>query len=171
MVINVGDWNLDLFRLWLPEKGLGHNMACGVWGHISEDVLHAIRDFPVVCNIWNQLFPVGKHDRNQVCLNIDGVRHEVGFVAAGGIVQDHNGKWLFGFNRLEAAKDIRESSVKGSNSTLLWRIHQLLLRFGCWSICHIHREDNQDVDSLVNMVHERRHRLLMFKVSSFKRRS
>ncbi|MBA0824925.1 hypothetical protein Goarm_021558 [Gossypium armourianum] len=183
MVIDVGDWNLDLFRLWLLEKVIRRivgipppHETAGVdkviWGGTSTGRGHVIEPckatpFPILI-------------RNQVCLNIDGVRHEVGFAAVGGIVRDLNGKWLFGFNSylescssnsLEAVKDIQESSVEGSNSALLRRIHQLLLRFGCWSICHMHREDNQDVDSLVNMVHERRHRLLMFKVSSFRRRS
>ncbi|MBA0632540.1 hypothetical protein Godav_001260, partial [Gossypium davidsonii] len=43
---------------------------------------------------------------------------------------------------LEAIKDIQESSLEGSNSALIRRIHQLLLRFGQWSITHIFREDN-----------------------------
>ncbi|MBA0666532.1 hypothetical protein Goklo_002933 [Gossypium klotzschianum] len=38
--------------------------------------------------------------KNGVCLNTDGsVRHDDGFFAVRGIVRDHDGKWLFGFNR------------------------------------------------------------------------
>ncbi|KAH1073442.1 hypothetical protein J1N35_025770, partial [Gossypium stocksii] len=99
---------------------------------------------------------------NGVYLNTNGlVRHEDGFVAATGIVRDHNEKWLFEFNRylgsrsvfdLELwANDIQEGFAEGSNSALVRRIHQLLLRFGRWSIYHIHREDNQYVDRLVKM--------------------
>ncbi|MBA0632541.1 hypothetical protein Godav_001260, partial [Gossypium davidsonii] len=33
------------------------------------------------------------------------------------------------FDSLEAIKDIQESSLEGSNSALIRRIHQLLLRF------------------------------------------
>ncbi|KAH1114425.1 hypothetical protein J1N35_007803 [Gossypium stocksii] len=174
-------------------------MAYRVCGHISEDVIHAIRDFLAMRNIWNQLLPVGKHDsseiikasyiwakqyistgrghviepckatpcpiliKNWVCLNIDGVRHEAGFVAAGEILRDHNGKWLFGFNSKKRSREFcggfQLCSGQENSSTV-----------AMISICHIHREDNQDVDSLVNMVHERRHGLLMFKVASFRRR-
>ncbi|MBA0666533.1 hypothetical protein Goklo_002933, partial [Gossypium klotzschianum] len=72
--------------------------------------------------------------KNGVCLNTDGsVRHDDGFFAVRGIVRDHDGKWLFGFNRylridlgydnviiqsdcLEAVKDIQEGFVEGFNS-------------------------------------------------------
>ncbi|MBA0717618.1 hypothetical protein Golax_005419 [Gossypium laxum] len=109
---------------------------------------------------------------NRVYLNTDGlVRHEDGFAAVAGVVRDHNGKWLFEFNSFEEVKDIREGFVEGFNSALIRRIHQLLLRFGRWSICHIHREDNQDTDRLVKMVYERNYELLMFEAFSFGGRS
>ncbi|MBA0655915.1 hypothetical protein Goklo_008335 [Gossypium klotzschianum] len=120
---------------------------------------------------------------NGAYLNTNGlVRHEDGFAAVAGIVRDHNGKWLFEFNRgydnviiqfdsFEVVKDIQEGFIEGSNSALIRRIHQLLLRFGRWSICHIHREDNQDADRLVKMVYERNYELLMFEGFSFGGRS
>ncbi|MFQ6636911.1 hypothetical protein Gotur_013473, partial [Gossypium turneri] len=109
---------------------------------------------------------------NGVYLNTDGlVRHEDGFAVVAGIVQDHNGKWLFEFNSFEVVKDIQEGFVEGSNSALIRRIHQLLLRFVRWSICHIHREDNQNADRLVKMVYERNYELLMFEAFSFGGRS
>ncbi|MFQ6668944.1 hypothetical protein Gotur_034388 [Gossypium turneri] len=43
-------------------------------------------------------------------------------------------KVLIQSDSLEAIKDIQESSLEGSNSTLVRRIHQLLSRFGYWSI-------------------------------------
>ncbi|MBA0638421.1 hypothetical protein Godav_029962, partial [Gossypium davidsonii] len=115
---------------------------------------------------------------NGAYLNTNGlVRHEDGFAAVAGIVRDHNGKWLFEFNRYLGScsvfdvelwvKDIQEGFIEGSNSALIRRIHQLLLRFGRWSICHIHREDNQDADRLVKMVYERNYELLMFEGFSF----
>ncbi|KAK5775896.1 hypothetical protein PVK06_043851 [Gossypium arboreum] len=53
------------------------------------------------------------------------------------------------FDSLEVVKGIQEGFVEGLNPALVRRIHQLLLRFGRWSSCHIHREDNQDADRLV----------------------
>ncbi|KAH1033619.1 hypothetical protein J1N35_045793 [Gossypium stocksii] len=75
---------------------------------------------------------------------------------------------LIQFDNLETVKDIYESSLKGFNSALVRRIHRLLSRFGCWSILHISREDNQEADSLVKTVHERRHGLRLFEVLLFR---
>ncbi|MBA0624299.1 hypothetical protein Godav_009683, partial [Gossypium davidsonii] len=66
-------------------------------------------------------------------------------------------------NSLEAVKDLQDSPLEGSNSALTRRIQQMLSRFSRWSIIHISREDNQDVDKLVKMVHERRHGVQLFE--------
>ncbi|MBA0843486.1 hypothetical protein Goarm_000672, partial [Gossypium armourianum] len=186
MVTNGGGWNLDLFRLWLPEelikrivgippshatagtdkpketmwhlpwkyqvpqrvpfflclafkqqlltntervhRGLRHNSVCG---HISEDVIHAIRDCPAARSIWNQLIPVEEHDRRHVtevcgatpcsilsesgvCLNTEGsVRHDDGFAVVGGFVRDHDRKWLFEFNRYLGSCSVFDAELWG----------------------------------------------------------
>ncbi|MBA0699124.1 hypothetical protein Goari_000787, partial [Gossypium aridum] len=142
MVTNGGGWNLDLFQLWLPEelikrivgippshataetdkqlltntvrvhRGLRHNSVCG---HISEDVIHAIRNFPTAQSIWNQLIPVEEHDSESgVCLNTEGsVRHDDGFAVVGGFVRDHDGKWLFKFNRYLGSYTVFDAELWG----------------------------------------------------------
>ncbi|MFQ6649958.1 hypothetical protein Gotur_022468 [Gossypium turneri] len=231
------------FFLWLAFKqqlltntervhrGLRHNSVCG---HISEDVIHAIRDCPAARSIWHQehdsdiikgsyswakqyisvsrrhvtevcgATPCSILSESGVCLNTEGsVRHDDGFAVVGGFVRDHYKKWLFEFNRylgscsvfdaelwgildgltclvdrcydniiiqsnnLDVVKNIQEGLVEGSNSALVRIIHQILLRLGHWSICHIHREDNQDADRLIKMIHERSYELRMFETSPF----
>ncbi|MBA0764886.1 hypothetical protein Gotri_014167 [Gossypium trilobum] len=39
------------------RRGIGHFSACGIYGNISEDVLHSIRDCPTTRDIWNLLIP------------------------------------------------------------------------------------------------------------------
>ncbi|MBA0596174.1 hypothetical protein Gorai_013005, partial [Gossypium raimondii] len=66
-------------------------------------------------------------------------------------------------NSLEAVKDLQDSPLEGSNSALTRRIQQMLSLFSCWIIIHISREDNQDVDKLVKMAHERWHGVQLFE--------
>ncbi|MBA0746307.1 hypothetical protein Gogos_008840, partial [Gossypium gossypioides] len=133
---------------------------------------------------------------NWVCLYTDG---SINHAAAGGIVRNRYGEWIFGFNKhlssssvfyaklwvilygltilinrgydnvliqsnsLEAVKDLQDSPLEGSNSALTRRIQQMLSRFSRWSIIYISREDNQDVDKLVKMVHKSRHGVQLFE--------
>ncbi|KAG8472413.1 hypothetical protein CXB51_034213 [Gossypium anomalum] len=57
MVKEDGSWNLDLFRIWLPEervlsniervkRGLADDPSCHIYGFHSEDILHILRDCP-----------------------------------------------------------------------------------------------------------------------------
>ncbi|MBA0874317.1 hypothetical protein Goshw_015169 [Gossypium schwendimanii] len=120
------------FFLWLAFKqqlltntervhrGLRHNSVCG---HISEDVIHAIRNFPAAQSIWNQLIHVEEHDRatpcsilseSGVCLNTKGsVIHDDGFAIVGVFVRDHDGKWLFKFNRYLGSCTVFDAELWG----------------------------------------------------------
>ncbi|MBA0572151.1 hypothetical protein Golob_002511, partial [Gossypium lobatum] len=131
---------------------IGHDLACGVCGHGFEDVLHAIRDCSLARSIWDQLIPIDQqawfysggivHDQNRRWILgfnrylgncfvldaelwgiLDGLAILIGRVYDNVLIQPDN---------LEATKVIQEISSEGSNSTLIRRIHQLLLQFGQW---------------------------------------
>ncbi|MBA0785724.1 hypothetical protein Gotri_025144, partial [Gossypium trilobum] len=202
MVLGNGRWNLDLFRIWLPEESAYRKLREDLWnpkepmwniplkfqgpqrvrffiwlvfkhrlrakeemvrsgilhvcGHISEDIIHVLKDCTAARSIWDRLIHVEWHIRNSainsqdsnlwlhvdgnwVCLYTDGsVQNDGSFAAAEGITNSH-GKWILGYNRylgydrvlfifdnLEGVQAIQEKTPKGSNSALVRRIHQLL---------------------------------------------
>ncbi|MBA0700956.1 hypothetical protein Goari_027147, partial [Gossypium aridum] len=123
MVLGDGRWNLDLFRIWLPEEHrlrakeeMVRSGILHVCGHISEDILHVLKDCIATRSIWDCLIHVEWHIRNSainsqdsnlwlhvdgnwVCLYTDGsVQNDGSFAAAGGITNSH-GKWILGYNR------------------------------------------------------------------------
>ncbi|MBA0873034.1 hypothetical protein Goshw_025606, partial [Gossypium schwendimanii] len=57
--------------------------------------------------------------KNGVCLNTDGsVRHDDGFFAVGGIVRDHDGKWVdLGYDNVIIQSDCLEA-IKERDLTL-----------------------------------------------------
>ncbi|KAH1063973.1 hypothetical protein J1N35_028960 [Gossypium stocksii] len=73
MVLGDGRWNLDLFRISLPEEKLCDSQDSNLWLHVE-------------CN-W-------------VCLYTDGpVQNDGSFAAAEGITNSRDGKWILGYNR------------------------------------------------------------------------
>ncbi|MBA0682150.1 hypothetical protein Goari_023890 [Gossypium aridum] len=77
-----------------------------------------------------------------------------------GIVRNRNGEWIFSFNRFLGSCFVFEAELwrilddlGKSNSTLIRRIFQLLTQFNHLSASHISKEDNQETDRLVNLVH------------------
>ncbi|MFQ6622986.1 hypothetical protein Gotur_002005 [Gossypium turneri] len=155
------------------QRGLSHRSTCGVYGHITEDALHAIRDCPAgtywssndtinVSYSWAEQFMMTTRDltssfqipfscsklsESWVYLNTDGsVKLEDGSATAGGIVQNRNGKWIFGFNRF-----LRSCSVSEAE---LWGILDGL-------------EENQEADSLVKLAHVGSQGLQVFEVSLY----
>ncbi|MBA0780646.1 hypothetical protein Gotri_004724, partial [Gossypium trilobum] len=119
------------------RRGLGHSTTCGVCGYIFEDVLHAIKDCPIVRNIWNHLAPVERHDRLESCSVLDADLWGIldGLVL---LIDQGYDNMLIHTDCLEAVKAIQESPSNGSNSTL-------------------------DADSLVKLVYDRNHGLRLFE--------
>ncbi|MBA0585378.1 hypothetical protein Gorai_016158, partial [Gossypium raimondii] len=132
------------------RRGIGHSSACGIYGHISEDMLHSIRDCPTTRDIWNLLIPTDQI----VYLNSNGsVKLEDGSASAGGITDG-----------LEVVIAIQEGLTEGFNPALIRRILQLFSQFQHWSIFHIPREENEEVDRLVKLTHLDSQGLQVFEV-------
>ncbi|MBA0873182.1 hypothetical protein Goshw_028664 [Gossypium schwendimanii] len=108
------------------HRKIGHDLACGVCGHGFEDVLHAIRDCSLARSIWDQYLGNCFVLDAELWGILDGLDILIGRVYDNVLIQPDN---------LEATKVIQEISFEGSNSTLIRRIHQLLLQFGQWGIC------------------------------------
>ncbi|MBA0552336.1 hypothetical protein Golob_023157 [Gossypium lobatum] len=55
--MSTGSFSRLLTNMDRVRRGIGHNSLCEICGHISKDVLHAIRDCPAARDIWNHLIP------------------------------------------------------------------------------------------------------------------
>ncbi|MBA0863273.1 hypothetical protein Goshw_018898, partial [Gossypium schwendimanii] len=118
------------------RQGLGQSSVCKVYSHISEDVLHVLRDCPATEDIWNLLIPTNHLIRfyssntqewiasnllNQydicfleVSLNTDGsVRFEDDSVVAEGVVRNQKGKWIIGYNRFLGSCSVFKAELWG----------------------------------------------------------
>lgn len=62
---------------------------------------------------------------------------------------------------------IHEGSLEGSNFALIQRIFMMLSQFNKWSIRHIPKEENHEVDHLVKPTHHRTLDSYMFETSPF----
>ncbi|MBA0613047.1 hypothetical protein Godav_013563, partial [Gossypium davidsonii] len=92
MVLDDGTWNLDLFRIWLPEM--------------------------IICKI------IGTHQFG-IYLNTDGSdRLEDGFATTGGIVHDHSGQRILGYNRFLGSCSVFEAELWGILDGLSFLIDQ-----------------------------------------------
>ncbi|MBA0761302.1 hypothetical protein Gotri_023972 [Gossypium trilobum] len=104
MVIDDCSWNLDFFRLWVNEdiinKIVGipppHSLAGPdriIWGNFDKIFFsqkYGSRHLAA------RLVP----SKNLIHLTTNGsVRIDDDFATIGGFVCDHNGEWIFGFNR------------------------------------------------------------------------
>ncbi|MBA0643395.1 hypothetical protein Goklo_027692, partial [Gossypium klotzschianum] len=67
------------------------------------------------------------------------------------IHNEHYDGVLIQINSLEVVKAIQVSSFSNSNSTLIRRIHHLLLNVVSWDIQHFPRDCNKIVDCLAKM--------------------
>ncbi|MBA0634263.1 hypothetical protein Godav_029951 [Gossypium davidsonii] len=170
-------------------RGFGNNSVCGVCGHNSKDVVHAIRDCTLARNIWNLLIPTDRHDRfysdnlqDWLISNLQNYHDfcfgeiigscsvfEVelwGILDGLGILIDQGYSVVaIQTNNLKAAKAIQKRPIRGSNSALIRRIHYLLAQLNHWSISYISRMDNQEADTLVKLAHEARYSLQVFETS------
>ncbi|MBA0757627.1 hypothetical protein Gotri_020712, partial [Gossypium trilobum] len=112
-----------------------------------------------------------------------------GFVAYGGLVQDHNGEWIIGFSRYlgnctmmetelwgildglkrsfggswTAINAIIDGSSGNSNFALVRRIHHTLKKVKQWEIELIPREENSIANMHAKTVLHRRLGLRLFK--------
>ncbi|MBA0590214.1 hypothetical protein Gorai_018929, partial [Gossypium raimondii] len=88
------------------RRGVGNDSTCGLCSQDFEKVLHVLSDCPAAREIWNKFIP-----RERLSSFYSGtlfkwmsVRYELmrvllGFAATGGLVRDHNKRWMFDFDR------------------------------------------------------------------------
>ncbi|MBA0814787.1 hypothetical protein Gohar_020593, partial [Gossypium harknessii] len=91
--------------------------------------------------------------RDSICLNIDGSIKVKEYIASvGGLVQDSNGVWMFGFCRYLGCCFVLDVELLEA----VIAIQQLLTKVHYWCIQHIPREENKIADALAKMVRDRR---------------
>ncbi|KAH1122602.1 hypothetical protein J1N35_005762 [Gossypium stocksii] len=143
MVSGNGEWNIDLFHLWLLEDII-RRIAGIPPPHSIAGVDRIICKGVYYCKEY--LGPL-----NSICLTL--------------LCEHDFGNVLIETDNLEAVKAIQERTTNGSNSALIGRIHQLLLRFEQWNVCHIPREDNKDANRMVELAHLISYDLFLYEVS------
>ncbi|MBA0868069.1 hypothetical protein Goshw_008362 [Gossypium schwendimanii] len=80
------------------RRGLGDNSACGICDHNFEDFLHVIRDCSMTKAIWAQVpWSIDEVFKSSLCWAKQFA--SVQKPKSGGVIRDHNGKWILGFNR------------------------------------------------------------------------
>ncbi|MBA0667731.1 hypothetical protein Goklo_000784 [Gossypium klotzschianum] len=142
------------------------------FGLHSNYVLHAIRDYTVGTSCSHAKLLrcriVGKGNMSHLTGARQMTHEEAGFTAVRGIVRDQGRAWIFGFNKYLGNCSIfynEERPFDRSNSALVRRIHQTLSWSKQWSIRHISREENSEVDHLVKLVQHRTFDLRLFVTS------
>ncbi|MBA0770452.1 hypothetical protein Gotri_019086 [Gossypium trilobum] len=102
-------------------RGIGEEECCTVCKLASEDVIHVIRDCSMAKGVWSQIIPIDKQCNSNykidntrrlkswrtscrtdiwTCLYSDGtVKVISGNAAVGGVIRDHHGGWILGFNK------------------------------------------------------------------------
>ncbi|MBA0609291.1 hypothetical protein Godav_021368, partial [Gossypium davidsonii] len=93
-------------------------------------------------------------------MNTDGlVRAEDAFVAAGGILRDHNGRWIIGFTRYLGNCVVLDSELWGIKDglklTLDWRFERVLIKTDSLEVVNIIQDgDRENSNSaLVRRIH------------------
>ncbi|MBA0816009.1 hypothetical protein Gohar_000718 [Gossypium harknessii] len=148
------------------------------FGLHSNYVLHAIRDYTTVKNVWGQLilvewFSRGKANDSRgkmqssfltnswVILSINGsVLKEAGFVAVRGIVRDQGGAWIFGFNKYlgNCSNFYNEAWGILERLSLLieWSYDNVLIQFDCLEtvIAIQERSFERSNSALVRRIHQ-----------------
>ncbi|MBA0881645.1 hypothetical protein Goshw_012065 [Gossypium schwendimanii] len=112
MVFVNGNWNLDLFGLWLPEEVVKRIISIfPPLDSTRPDILSWSRSTTGVFSVksayymlkekyWNPKNTSVYHNSSMcVYLNTDSAVHSVsGFSAAGGVIRDGKRKWILGYN-------------------------------------------------------------------------
>ncbi|MBA0765052.1 hypothetical protein Gotri_014313, partial [Gossypium trilobum] len=117
--------------------GIGSNARYSICGHELEDVIHAIRDCVATKDVWSQIIPpqkqayffseeivknayswakqyfVVRNGGSTRQLSRVGSVENMGCAVARGVVRDHNGKWIIGFNRRLGTSSIFEAELWG----------------------------------------------------------
>ncbi|KAG8489106.1 hypothetical protein CXB51_017021 [Gossypium anomalum] len=156
-------------------RGVGIDSACEVCGHGSEDVLHVLRDFPAARDIWNKLIPTDKlsrfysgpiYEASPQILMKSSRHRTLGYLRW---FETYSGMGLRkcsnSTDSFKAVNAIQDESFRGSNFSLVKRIHQLLKIVRHWEIQHIFRDENKIGDGLVKMICDRRLGLRLFEDS------
>ncbi|KAA3479950.1 reverse transcriptase [Gossypium australe] len=107
------------------RRGISHSNSCTICGHDLEDLVHVLRDCPAAKDTANEVVKASScwarqyessrdfykntgqsscsynySEDNWVHLFTDGaVCSNSGIAASGGVVRDHEGNWIMGFNR------------------------------------------------------------------------
>ncbi|MBA0562559.1 hypothetical protein Golob_007594, partial [Gossypium lobatum] len=100
-------------------RGLGQSSVCEVYSHISEDVLHVLRDCPATEDIWNLLIPTNhlirfysSNTQEWIASNLLN-QFEDDSAVAGGVVRNQKGKWIIGYNRFLGSCSLFKAELWG----------------------------------------------------------
>ncbi|MBA0811052.1 hypothetical protein Gohar_002987 [Gossypium harknessii] len=92
-------------------------------------------------------------------LKTDGaIKINRGCIATGGVLRDHNGSWILGFNCRLGKCLVFEAELWGIlNGVMLvqGRQHNRILGVENWSIEHVPREDNAEADHIANLAFDK----------------
>ncbi|MBA0859586.1 hypothetical protein Goshw_008599 [Gossypium schwendimanii] len=83
-------------------RGIWEEECCTVCKLASEDVIHVIRDCSMAKGVWSQIIPIDKQVQTDIwtCLYSDGTVKVISRNAiVGGVIRDHYGGWILGFNK------------------------------------------------------------------------
>ncbi|MBA0834128.1 hypothetical protein Goarm_006508, partial [Gossypium armourianum] len=95
MVLVNGDWNLDLFRLWLPEEVVKQIISISPpLDSARPNILSWSRSTTGVFSVKSAYYMLKEEYWNPK----DFVHSVSGFSAAGGVIRDGKGKWILGYN-------------------------------------------------------------------------
>ncbi|KAK5792770.1 hypothetical protein PVK06_033891 [Gossypium arboreum] len=147
-----GEWIIGFSRI---RRGICIDPACGICDHEYEDVLHTLRDYTTIRDIWSHLIlPDGL------------IRPEDTFATAGGLLKNQNREWIIDFNSLVAINMIKDGVHENSNFALVRIIHTILKLLSIWSLQHISREDHKLADKVVTVVRDRKIDLRLMEEST-----
>ncbi|MBA0739474.1 hypothetical protein Gogos_012743 [Gossypium gossypioides] len=171
MVTEDGLWNLNLFCLWVSEDVIRRIMGIPPPQSKISANLQNYLNLLLDGVDWQCFFVVVPKLGNWIQLNSDkAVKEESGFVMIGGVLRDRYGGCIIGYNKcvgicsvldfdrvlivsdsLEGVQVIQGRATKVSNSALVRRINLRVAKLMEWSILHISRNFNKEVDSLAKM--------------------
>ncbi|MBA0602502.1 hypothetical protein Gorai_002682, partial [Gossypium raimondii] len=133
MITEDGEWNLDIFRLWLPDKLIRKIVGIPPPHPIVESC-QTIK----VSYSWERQYV----SSNKGKANDSRGKMQSSFLTDCWVILSINGSVL------KEAGFAAERSFERSNSALVRSIHQTLSWFKQWSIRHISREENSEADHL-----------------------
>ncbi|MBA0692696.1 hypothetical protein Goari_010233, partial [Gossypium aridum] len=83
----------------IVRRGLGHDLTCGVCSHVSEDVLHVLRDCTATRYMWDLLIQMDWHTKFYSSSLQEWLVLNLWFYYSGGIARNREEEWILGFKR------------------------------------------------------------------------